>query len=287
MFVGLGCLGLIFFLILLFIGASNDSGGLIFFSFIGMLVSAFGGNYLDKRRTANRILEEENDKHDLLMRYENEIKNKLENTNDFTVSQKYISVTREIAIAIDEERKLFCFIVRNSSELGRNKYAAQIYSYSDILKSEIISNGTVVLSTTKNRSFEGMLVGGALGGGAGAVIGGVLGGMNSISRGKSLNLTIVVNDTKNTSFKVPFLLPEAAVATSSQVYIEAEKSIEHWHNLISYVIKKDGIDSERNSTNKIDYSVTDEILKLSQLLKEDLITKDEFEDQKKKILQNS
>jgi hypothetical protein len=77
-------------------------------------------------------------------------------------------------------------------------------------------------------------------------------------------------------------LLDAVAIVGSEAHLEADRLINHWHNLISYVIKKD-VDVLNERVN----SVLDELLMLSQLLKEDLITKDECELQKKSIVNHT
>jgi hypothetical protein len=63
---------------------------------------------------------------------------------------------------------------------------AKLYSYQDMLQSEIFSDGTPVLRTTKAGSVGGMLLGGSLGGSAGALIGSAVGGIKPVGQAKSL-----------------------------------------------------------------------------------------------------
>jgi hypothetical protein len=63
--VGIGCLGMAFFLVLNMVGVFNEISGLVVFSFIGLAVSCYGCLYFDKKR--NKALVIEREKNDLLL----------------------------------------------------------------------------------------------------------------------------------------------------------------------------------------------------------------------------
>jgi len=196
----------------------------------------------------------------------------LDELDDFEANDIYVS---DVSIAYDSKRKQVCFIVNNQTK---------IYDYNDIIQSELEIDGETVLRQTA--STMGILgravVGGVLAGGVGAIIGGATGSRTSKSKEtiKSINLKITINDTSNPIYRINFLNFETKKGDWN--YNHSYESAEQWHGKIAAIIKQ----TENNLSKKtlIPNSTADEILKLKELLDIDVLSKDEFESEKHKIL---
>jgi hypothetical protein len=289
--VGIGCLGMIFFgVILLSLVGNDDVGaGTIFFLLACIVGSAIGGVYLDNKRKDNLAK-------DLTTKI-NEIISKIES---FSPTQQYFSPVRDSFIAIDENEKKLCFIENkhdNVMELSQTfsnyDFDCRVFSYKDVLQSEILEDDASITRTSRGSQIGGALLGGVLAGGVGAIIGGLSGSQTTTTTVKKIQLQIVVNDTKKSFNRITFASFETEVEKRSESYKMANKEITHWHNLISHLIRlADKVDKEKtneeqqnkNSIATSSSSIADEIRKLSELHKEGIISDEEFNTQKQKVL---
>jgi hypothetical protein len=280
MALGVGCLGAIFFAIILFSVASSGeiSSGLIWFCIIGVAGSCFGGLWADSKRKINVANEQKQKIKEILLGLEN-----------FNISQEFYSPNMESLIAIDEQTKQFCIIENKhenymelSTTFSKYEYDHKVFNYNEILQSEILEDGATITTTSRRSQLGGALLGGVLAGGVGAVIGGLSGSQSSSQEVKKIQLQVVVNDTKKSFYRITFMSLENGVKKDMSVYKLANKNVTHWHNLISYLInhadKKDGVVNQSTTTN------LDEIRKLSELFKEGILTEEEFNQQKQKLL---
>ncbi|PGP04496.1 hypothetical protein CN996_09745 [Bacillus cereus] len=288
--VGIGCLGLIIIAIIFFSAVSSGdiSDGLIWFCIIGGIVSAFGGLIIDAMRKGNLSAE--------LVKKMKEIVDGIEG---FKVTQEFISPDMEAMIAIDEDNKKVLIInnkVENVAELSQTlskyDYEHQIFSYKDILQSEILEDDVTLTRTSRGSQIGGALLGGILAGGVGAIIGGLSGSTKSINEVKKVQLQIVVNNTKKSFYRITFMSAETAISKDSSIYINSNKQITQWHSLFKVIIdmadkedKGNNIQINHNNVSNTSTSnFADEIRKLHDLLKEGIITQEEFDSQKKKII---
>ena len=204
--------------------------------------------------------------------------NQLEN---FSATKKLVGAWG--LIAIDD----------NSRQIAIKEQAGSIikYPYVDILSSEIIEDGetTYRKSSTVGRA----VVGGIIAGGAGAIIGG-LSGKEMVNREiKNLDFKIVFKDINKPSFRIRFFdaWEESAntkkrIRLSDSVYGPIfQKSLDNlkeWKDTIEIII--DRIDSEQKESSSKSILVTDELKKLYNLKEKGILTMEEFQQQKNKIL---
>lgn len=151
------------------------------------------------------------------------------------------------------------------------KFNPQLITYDSILDYELLENGNTVI----NKSGVGRaLVGGVLFGGIGAIVGGVTGKKTITSKIKSIKIKIV---TKNN--KIYFInLLNIEVKNTSMIYKVA------YENAQKILSKLDMINTFYSDESPTNLSVADELSKLNSLLKEGILTQEEFESQKNKLL---
>jgi hypothetical protein len=105
---------------------------------------------------------------------------------------------------------------------------------------------------------------------------------------KSISLKVIVNDTNKPFFIGYFLNEKKEIEKSSDQCKEALMLANHWFSLISVLIKqadeKDTAPNEVVKSGNHQIKVADELLKLSELMKQGIITGDEFDKQKRKLL---
>lgn len=208
---------------------------------------------------------------------------RLKRIPDHKSSQRYTSANGEVTLSIDESNKKITIIALNS-------FRDKAYSYRDILKSEILTDGVSVSSTNRGSQLGGALLGGLLAGGVGAMIGGLSGSSTIEEKVKKIELNVIVNDTANPIHKIAFLDSPFPYSKNTKEYKDAYNAAYHCHQLMGILIKQaDEEDKQKEATTNINnlqgnISVADELRKLVQLKEEGIISEDEFEAQKKKLI---
>lgn len=149
-------------------------------------------------------------------------------------------------------------------------YNPQIYSFESIINYNLIKDGDTISQGRLGRA----LIGGILAGGIGALIGASISDYESVV--KSLLVNISIDNKYRTSICLPIIDQETKL--DSLTY---ENKIDDLNNILAsldYMISK----SKKNLTSSL---IADEILKLKKLMNQGIITKDEFERQKNKLLE--
>ncbi|MEH7115126.1 SHOCT domain-containing protein [Neobacillus niacini] len=280
----MGCLvGIIGFAIGWGLFIAGEGEGLSIFGIaiiIGSFYSFVKIEEVKKKQRENEKLAKSTDEEESLIK---ELENK-----GFTVSQVFQDKVKiDRFIVFDENRKMILFVKSDS---------IKAYNYRDILQSKVLEDGREVLNTSRSDATTGAVIGAALGGGIGAVVGGIVGAKNSSSR-ESVSVKVVVNDIKEPTFDIE-LLPrdieggEQYVNEQSDTYKNAYKSAQYLHDKVSVLIRQaeelDNMDKSeklpKDSTTKGVPSIADELRKFADLLADGLITKEEFEKQKKNLM---
>lgn len=168
------------------------------------------------------------------------------------------------------------------------KDGINVYDYKDIVEAAIVEDGEGLSETSRGSQVLGTAVGGALLGGAGAIVGGLSGKKRKTQEVREIKLRVVVNDTA--APVVSIKLFEGKTKKGSPEYKAAMEQAVEWHSLLSVLIrqaeKEDAITqneaSEPTSTPR--QSATDELERLANLLERGLISREEFDAEKAKIL---
>jgi hypothetical protein len=210
---------------------------------------------------------------------------KLASLDDFTPSQKIMGNDGNSGIAVDEGRKKVCLIKQNMGTIGLD-----VLTYRDILSSEVFEDGVTITKTARGSQIGGALIGGLALGGVGAIIGGLSGKRTSSDKVTRIDLRITVNRTSNPIHDINFMNVEHK--KNGIIYNAAIGQARHWHGLLAVLIKRaDSEDIAKEGelvevkTNLLPKgSVADELVKLSELQKQGLLTDEEFKAQKAKLL---
>lgn len=199
----------------------------------------------------------------------------------FNPSEIFVSPSIKTSIAIDSNSSSICFVNSNRQTFH--------FEHKDILECEIILDGKTYLKQSTSRTIAGAVIGGAIGGKTGAIVGGLSGKSKKVVDITNIDLKIVLNSSKNPYFKVNFFNPQLKKGQTITDQ-EALENAKHWHTLVSGLVKKadrefgekreQSIDKDENSN----LGVSDELLKLNELKEKGIITPEEFESQKAKLL---
>lgn len=207
---------------------------------------------------------------------EHKVANVLNSIEDFDYSHKYVDQNYNVVLAIDESRNKLCII--DSS--------VRVFSPNEILEVEAIEDEIQVMKTSRGSQVAGAIVGGVLLGGVGAIIGGLSGQRTTSSdKVKRVYIKLVVNDMERPYVTVDFLNEKLELSKTNVKAVKAIQDVNHWHSLISVLIKR-GDEKVDKSLRKESFnsSAADELLKFSKLVELGLMTKEEFEKQKARLL---
>ncbi len=259
---------LIIILILLIYFLGN--GMFILVPFVIIVIAAYlviknNNQYKDKSRLKEELLEIEN----------------------FNPSISFVLGDGSFLFAIDKQNELVTIIDRATT---------YTYPFEDILGVEMLQNDILITSKSTSRTIGGALLGGMLAGGAGMVVGGLSGVEETHKQGSDISLILTVKDFENSTL---VLINKKAV--------EMHGTKRKWHrvnaadtgysdevlNLFDFVKEIQSIISiiiDRVDRQSMDFyspkkeSSADEIVKYHKLFQEGIITEEEFELQKYKIL---
>lgn len=277
-----GCLIQLFGLLLLFILAPTLGG----FAWIVFAIFVFGGLIVGFKMAADRITE-----------LKQEIDKKMDSVNPekgtIIETKSYIAYNYESKIVLDDTNKqmgLWINTIKNvafvSKTLSNYDFKFILIPFKDILSIEIMVDGVSVTKTSRGSQLGGALVGGVLAGGVGAIIGGTSGSKTTTEDIKQINLLITVNDIHNPIYIVNFFSANVDTAVHNTNHKDAMMVCKEWYGILTHIIKVDEkIDKSNNNAITLeDGNVTGKLKELKQLNIEGIITNDEFNEQKQRIL---
>ncbi len=148
----------------------------------------------------------------------------------------------------------------------------------EIIDYDLVENGNTV-----NKSGLGSaVVGGALFGGAGALIGYSM-GKKQVQEVTSLYIKIITRIEGYSDVKIELI--SSSVKSNSRVYKVALERVQKIMSILAVATNdKDATNQIEQTNQDTSISVADELMKLSQLLDNGVLTQEEFDEQKKKLL---
>ena len=176
-------------------------------------------------------------------------------------------------LAIDEKRKKWAYFDEGITLVNHPSH--KTYSYSDIVSFELLENGS---SVTKG-GLGAAVVGGALFGEAGAVVGATTAAKTTTAICQTMQIAITVKDDDTPNIYIPIV--KAPISTLSKEYTQLTKNARDIMAILNkmYHEGKSKKDTHVDKTESID-----DLRKYKALLDEGLITADDYEAIKKKLL---
>jgi len=205
---------------------------------------------------------------------------------NFTPSQSFMGVDGKTGFAIDEQRAMLCLITKTGEFVS-----TRLVPYADIVSVELTEDGSSITKTSRSSQLGGALVGGVLLGGVGAVVGGLTGSTKTSQKIKNVDLRVVIDDTKSPLHNVSFQNVEGA--RGGLIHNAALTQARHWNGLFDVVIRRADQSRVRdvNVASPVEVknakpagSVADELKKLADLKADGVLTDDEFQTQKQRLL---
>lgn len=209
------------------------------------------------------------------------IEGHVSNIEKFSATQTVIGYDGNTGLSIDEQRRMVCLVDHRQQILTH-----LVVSYNDLLSSELFEDGVIVTRTVRSSQIGGAVIGGLALGGAGMIIGGLSGKTKTSGKVKRIDLRLIINDTQNPLHDVNFLNRE--IEKGGFFYKKVMQQARYWHGLIEVLIKRADIENKEKTTKKIHQiqssSVADELKKLVDLRDSGVLSIDEFQQQKAKLL---
>ncbi|CAM1357628.1 hypothetical protein [Tenacibaculum halocynthiae] len=209
------------------------------------------------------------------------LNSELNEIKGFTFSKRLVS--KWGLMALDKENKQIAV----KSQFGKIK----VHPFSSIHSCEILINGQTTYK--KSSVIERSIAGGILAGNAGAVIGGLSGKEKKVQEVSSIDFKILFRETEETSFKYRLFdaiettgNTKKSIKESDSVYgpeLKKVKSrLQYWKDQLEVIISsQEKIDSLESPS----VSMSDELLKITELKEKGTLSQTEFELMKSKIME--
>ena len=169
------------------------------------------------------------------------------------------------------------------------------FNYSDIIEVSYEENGSQLYTKSAGRTVGGAIVGGFLMGGAGAVVGGLSGASKQNKEIRNMDIKILLRSTSRTSCVLHFKDVDRVLKTKEdadrKLYETYVKNANQAKDVLSVII-----DNAKQASTPIaqpiaqpvvapaSSSVADELAKLAKLKADGILTDEEFQAQKSKLL---
>lgn len=211
------------------------------------------------------------------------LESRINDVSDFSPTQKVIGYNNLYTFAIDENNRKVAYF---------DEEQETFIPYDEIISVDLIENNTTVASKSTMRTLGGALIGGALGGGAGAVVGGLSGDAEMKKKISSIQVRLRIRDISMPTliikcFDSKTMTSGGDIGTdgiSGLIYNECIQHANQIVDLISVII--DDLDRKQKQSNisNTTNSVADELTKLADLKAKGILSEEEFNSQKTKLL---
>ena len=172
----------------------------------------------------------------------------------------------------------------------RDEACKRFIDFADIISVELLEDSNIAFSKSTVRTIGGGIVGGAIAGGAGAIIGGLSGDSKAEKRVSSVEIKILLRNQNSPSCVIKCYDGKGtSLKTTSFVYkevIQEAKNIVDYISVIIDMMDREYQHQEMKSISTTETkSVTEELEKLCALKEKGIISQEEFEKLKEKLLQ--
>ncbi len=207
--------------------------------------------------------------------------------DDFTPTIKVIGVRNLYTFAVDNEREKILVMI------GQYK---RFVKFEDLISVELIEDDNVLMAKSTSRTIGGSIIGGALAGGAGMIVGGLSGSSRQVSLHSSVVVKLLIRSASNPSIEIACFdcktmtikrNPVKDGSTEEHIYRKGMSDAKKIADTLNVII--DAVDRASNAKGPATpvaqpSSVADELLKLAQLKEQGILTDEEFNQQKSKLL---
>lgn len=206
----------------------------------------------------------------------NENSTKLEN---FGATKIIEGPLGQYKVKIDENNEKVAYISKNGS---------RVFSYDDIIKVELQESGQTVSQKSTTRTIGGAVLGGVLAGGAGAVVGGLSGASTQRRKVTSIVVKVTLRDvaipTVNIVCFENYKLPPYSDDEGMQFFYAPALEIVDTLNVIIDLVDRRSNPQPTPAAQPASNNLSDEIAKLHGMLKDGIITEEEFTKMKERLI---
>ena len=209
------------------------------------------------------------------------LEEKVDNLVDFTPTQKIIGAMNMYVFAVDHDRRKIAYI---------NEKEVVFVPYEKIISVEVVENNTIIASKSSVRTIGGAVVGGALAGGAGAIVGGLSGDSEMKKKISLVQVRIKMRDINSPVLLINCFDSDAMAGykdiapDSDRIGIEHARKISDLVSIIIDDVDRAEKQSLASGSTTAVASVAEELAKLADLRSKGLLTDEEFDKQKVKLL---
>lgn len=206
----------------------------------------------------------------------NEHSQKLE---DFGATKIIESPLGLYKVKIDENNEKVAYISKDGS---------RVFSYDDIIKVELQESGTTVSEKSTTRTVGGAVLGGVLAGGAGAIVGGLSGSSTQRRKVSSIVVKVTLRDVADPTVNIVcfenYKLPPYSDEPGLQYFYAAALEIVDTLNVIIDLVDRRSNPQPAAVKTPESSNLSDEIAKLHGMLKDGIITEEEFAKMKERLI---
>ena len=182
-------------------------------------------------------------------------------------------------VKIDENSEKVAYISKDGS---------RVFSYDDIISVELQESGQTVSQKSTTRTIGGAVLGGVLAGGAGAIIGGLSGASTERRKVSSIVVKVTLRDVSNPTVNIVcfenYKLPPYSDDPGLQYfYADALKVVDTLNVIIDLVDRRSN-PQPTPAAQPASNNLSDEIAKLHGMLKDGIITEEEFAKMKERLI---
>ena len=193
-----------------------------------------------------------------------------------------------------EQKQIVVGLEKSRRSPPEDPYRASI-AFSDIVKAEMVRDGTQVATTNRGSQLLGTAVGAVALGGVGALIGGLSASKTTLNGAKRIAIRITVDNPKKPVHEVTFYTSKDKKGGRQGEKL-FDKSVQKAAEFAAYLdaaIRETEKDLPKNNQpknnqpkNNQSVDISEQISRLWQLQQEGALTQEEFEKQKAKLLQS-
>jgi len=209
------------------------------------------------------------------------------NIDGFVSSTTITGAKNRYQFLVDNENRKVCFI---------DECSKRIIPFEDIISVELVENGTTLSTKSTIRTVGGTLVGGALAGGAGAIVGGLSGNSKQVQKVSDVQIRMRIRDLENPVLVIKCFdaktmtiegKPIKTTSMDGNIYREGRQHAQRILDLVSVIIDdvdRNNVTATTESKSVSNISIADELTKLADLKEKGILSQDEFDQQKAKLL---
>lgn len=215
---------------------------------------------------------------------ENRLNSILKDTDCFSPSLTVTHCDSQYLISFDDDGRKILYATANEEI----KY---VFEYTNVISVELIEDSTTIFSKSTSRTIGGGIVGGIIGGGVGAIIGGLSGDSKGEKTVREVKIKILLRNYQKSAIYIDCLAFDFEVKRDCDYYktiIDEARKIVDKLSVIIDLVERDEKSKQKtlaNSPSSLTSSIADELEKIYGLKEKGIISVEEHDKLKAKLLQ--